>query len=156
MKFFAGRGRGRDNGVVRARERDDERRQRLGELMLVSRAVRDQHLLDAVELRGGIGDRAAAFAGDQHMHVAAERLGGGQRLVGRILERLVVVLGNQKNSHPSTPASFSLPTSSATEPTLAPALRPPGSTVFTTSAAASRRRRKRPASSRRSAFSSPS
>ena len=32
---------------------------------------------------------------DQDVHVAAHRLGGGQRLVGRILERLVVVLGDR-------------------------------------------------------------
>ena len=30
------------------------------------------------------------------MHVAAERLRGGQRLVGGVLERLVVVLGEKK------------------------------------------------------------
>jgi hypothetical protein len=42
---------------------------------------------------------AAALASDEDMHVAAERLGGGQRLVGRVLERLVVVLGEEEGRH---------------------------------------------------------
>ena len=92
---FPRRGRRRDDGVVVAGERDDQRRDRLGELVLVGRGVGQQHLLDAVELGGGIGDGFAVLAGDQHVHVAAERLGRGQRLVGRVLERLVVVLGDR-------------------------------------------------------------
>ena len=102
--------------------------------MLVRRGVGQQHLLHAIELGGGIGGRFAILAGDQNMHVAAERLGGGERLVGGVLERFVVVLGDEKRGHQSTPASsLSLPTSSATEPTLTPDLRPGGSVVFTTS-----------------------
>ena len=41
----------------------------------------------------------AVLAGDQHVHVAAERLGGGQRLVGGVLERFVVVFGDEKRGH---------------------------------------------------------
>ena len=33
------------------------------------------------------------------MHVAAELGGGGERLVGRVLEMSIVVLGDEKNSH---------------------------------------------------------
>ena len=131
---LAVRGRRRDDRVVGAGERDDQRGERLGERVLVERAVREQHLVHAVELGGGVGHRFAILAGDQHVHVAAQRLGGGQRLGGRVLERLVVVLGEQKRGHPSTPASFlSLSTSSATEPTLTPDLRPAGSVVLSTS-----------------------
>ena len=102
--------------------------------MLVAVAVGKQNFRNAVELGGGFGDGPAAFAGDQHMHVAAERLGSGQRLVGRILERLVVVLGEQERGHDSTPTSFlSLSTSSPTVFTFTPALRPGGSVVLITS-----------------------
>ena len=67
--------------------------------MLVERRVGQQHLLHAVELGGGIRDRLAILAGDEHVHVGAERLGRGERLGGRVLERLVVVLGDKKRGH---------------------------------------------------------
>src|SRR5688572_22857028 len=66
------------------------------------------------------------------MDVAADRFRGRQGFVGGVLERLVVVLGEEKRCHQIAPASLSLPTSSATEPTFTPATRPPGSLVFTT------------------------
>ena len=101
--------------------------------MFVERPVGEQNFFHAVELGGGIRHRFAILAGHQHVHVGAERLGCGERLGGRILEHLVVVLGNQKRGHHSTPASsLSLPTNSATEPTLAPDLRPGGSVVLST------------------------
>src|SRR5262249_56778085 len=85
----------------------------------------------AGELGGGFRDAAAALARDQHMHVATQRLGGGQRLVGRVLERLVVVLGEKERGHQINPISFlSLSTSSPTDFTLTPALRPGGSVVL--------------------------
>ena len=95
---LAGGGRRRDDRVVGPGERDDQRGERLGQHVLVGRRIGEQHLLDAVELGGGIGHRLR-LAGDQHVHVAAQRLGGGQRLVGGILERLVVVLGEEKRGH---------------------------------------------------------
>src|ERR1700736_2003137 len=99
--------------------------------MLVDGAVGEQNLGHAGELGSGFGDRAAAMAGDQHVHVAAERLGGGQRLVGRILERLVVVLGEKERGHQINPISFlSLSTNSPTVFTFTPALRPGGSVVL--------------------------
>src|SRR5262249_61604003 len=111
-----------------------QRRHRLGQHVLVRRRFGQKHLGDARELGGRIRDHTAVLAGDQHVDVAAERLGGGERLVGCVLESLVVVLGNQERSHHSTPASFfSLPTSSATELTFTPALRPGGSVVLRTS-----------------------
>ena len=86
-----------------------------------------------IELGGGIRHCFAILAGDQHMHVGAERFGRAERLGGRILKYLVVVLGDQKRGHYSTPASsLSLPTSSATDATLAPDLRPGGSVVLST------------------------
>src|SRR5581483_2431271 len=81
----------------------------------------------------GFGDRTAALARDQHMNIAADLLCGGQRLQRRIKQHLVVVLGKKKCRHQIAPASFSLPTSSATDATFAPALRPLGSVVVTTS-----------------------
>src|SRR5450631_3696892 len=102
--------------------------------MLEGRHVCQQDLLDAIELRGGLRNCARAVAGDQHMHRRRERFGGGQRLVGRVLEHLVVVLGNEEGGHDNTPASFlSLSTSSATDFTFTPDLRPAGSVVLSTS-----------------------
>ena len=56
-------------------------------------------------------------AGDEHVQVAAQRLGRSDRFVGCVLERLVVVLGKkQRGRHQSTPTSFlSLSTSSPTD-----------------------------------------
>ena len=54
--------------VVGRRQRHDQRRQRLGEHVLVGGAVGEQHLRDAVELGGGVGGGAGARAGDQHVH----------------------------------------------------------------------------------------
>ena len=133
-EVLAGGGRRRHDRVVGRRQRDHERRQRLRQHVLVGRVVGEEHLRDAVELRRRFGDGARALARHQHMHGLAERLGGGERLVGGVLERLVVVLGDEKRRHQMTPASFlSLSTSSATVFTLAPALRPGGSVVFITS-----------------------
>src|SRR5262249_31982770 len=64
----------------------------------------------------------------------AERQRRGQRLVGGILQRRVVMFSNQQRGHQRTPASvLSFATSSATSLTLTPPLRPGGSAVFKTS-----------------------
>jgi hypothetical protein len=96
---LAGRRGRRDDRVIAGREREDQRGHRLGQHVLVGGAVGEQDLLDAVELGGGLGDRPAPLAGDQHMHVGTERLRRGQRLVGGVLERLVVVLGQEERGH---------------------------------------------------------
>ncbi len=102
--------------------------------MFVNITVCQQHFRRAVELRRRVRHGLRALAGHQDMHVAAERLGCGHRLGGRVLEMSVVVFRDQKGGHCNTPASFfSFSTSSATEPTFTPDLRPPGSTVFSTS-----------------------
>ena len=65
--------------------------------------------------------------------VAAHRLRRGHRLGGGVVQVRVVVLGEDQDGHQITPASvFSFAISSSTEPTLTPALRVAGSTVFTT------------------------
>ena len=121
-------------GFVGARQRNDQRGGRLGQHVLVSGRVREQHFLDAVELGRGVGDRLAVMTGDEDVHVGADRLGGGQRLAGRVFQRFVVVFGEKKCRHQIAPASFlSLSTSSATVLTLTPALRTGGSVVLTTS-----------------------
>ena len=133
-EILAGGGRRRDDRVVGRRERDDQRRQRLRQHVLVGRRRRRAAPSRRRRAWRRPRRRRGALAGDQHMHSAAERLGGGQRLVGGVLERLVVVLGDEKRGHQITPASFlSLSTSSATVFTLAPALRPGGSVVLSTS-----------------------
>src|SRR5262249_32866397 len=102
--------------------------------VLIDDVVRDQHLLDAVEFGSGLRNRPAALASDQHMHVGAERLRCCERLVGRVLDCRIVVLGNEERCHQITPASFlSLSTSSLTVFTFTPDLRPAGSVVLSTS-----------------------
>src|SRR3954470_5045888 len=101
--------------------------------MLISRVVRDKHFLHAVELCCSLGYAAAPCAGDQDMHRCAQRLCGGQRLAGCIVQGMIVMLGQQQRCHDSTPASFlSLPTRSSTEVTLRPAWRLGGSTILMT------------------------
>ena len=97
------RGRRRHDRFVRLGQRDDQRRGRFRQHVLVRSRVRQQHFLDAVELGGGIGRRLALMASDQDMHVGAERLGGGQRFGGRILERFVVVFGEKQRRHFRSP-----------------------------------------------------
>src|SRR5262249_29152147 len=93
-----------------------------------------QYFLNAVKPSCRVCDRLAILPGDQHVNVTANCLGGGQRLVGRILEGFVVVLGDEKRGHfQSTPASsLSLLTNSAADPTFTPDLRPGGSAVLST------------------------
>src|SRR3984885_6353078 len=128
------RGRRREDRLVGLGERHDEGRRRLGKHVLVGGRVSEQYFLDTVELGCGIGGRLAIVAGDQHVDVGADLFGGGQRFVGGVLERFVVVFGEKKNRHQIAPASFfSLSMSSATVLTLTPALRPGGSDVLTIS-----------------------
>ena len=70
MKFLPVVVAGARIGVIGGRERDDQRRQRLGQHVLVRRAVGEQHLGHAVELGGGFGSGPRALAGDQHVHSA--------------------------------------------------------------------------------------
>ena len=81
----------------------DERRHRLGQHVLVAGAVGEQYLGHAVELGGGLGHRPAVLAGDQHVYRLPQRLGGGQRLGGRVFEGLVVVLGEEERGHVDVP-----------------------------------------------------
>ena len=109
------RGRGRDDRVIGRRQRHDQRGQRLGEIVHVSVTLGNQHLLHALQLRRCVrrGPGALAAAGDQHMHVAAELLCRRQRLVGDVLQGLVVVFGNQQCRHlrePRLRSSASRPT----------------------------------------------
>ena len=126
-----GRGRKQHRVVVR-HQRRDQRFHRLGHLLGQGRAVGVQHLAHAVDLGGGLRGAAGIRARDQHVDIAAHRLGGGDDLVGGVLHGRVVVFGDNENGHQITPASLSLPTSSAAVFTLTPAWRLPGSAVFTT------------------------
>ena len=73
--------------------------ERLGQIMRIGRAVGEQDFLDAGKFRGCLSGGLGVFAGNQHMHVAAERSCRGQCLVGGVLDRCVVVFGNQKRGH---------------------------------------------------------
>src|SRR4051794_35740340 len=91
-----------------------------------------QHFLDAAELGSLRSGSAGIVFGHQHMHIAAQFRSCGQSLMRSVLDRGVIVLGNEKNRHDQiTPASsLSLATSSATDFTLTPAWRLGGSEVL--------------------------
>ena len=95
------------------------------------RRVRVQHLGDARDLRGGLGRGARVVARHQHMDVAADLLRGGDRVERGLLDRLLVVLGEDEDAHQITFASLrSLSTSAFASGTLTPALRLAGSTTL--------------------------
>ncbi len=112
---------------------DDQRRDVLGQLVLVGGVVGQQDFRHARDLGRGVGDGLCAFAGDQHMDVAADLACGGDRVQRGGTERHVVVVGDDENvGHDQiTRASvFSLSTRAATSATFTPALRLAGSTTF--------------------------
>src|SRR5882762_3540528 len=101
--------------------------------MLIGRAFGEQNFCNAFQLRGSFGRGLGAFAaaGDENVDLGAKFGRGRQRLVGGVLQRRMVVFGNQQRGHHKTPASFlSFDTSSATSLTLTPPLRPGGSEVL--------------------------
>ncbi len=119
--------------AVIARKADDQRRRRLGQPVAVKRVFRHQHAGNAGDLRSLRGRRLRLRPGAEHRHIA-KRLQRPDRLGGRVAVQLAIRdFSKQQNSHQITPASFNLPTSSSTEPTLMPALRPSGSRTETTS-----------------------
>src|SRR5271170_690150 len=123
-----------DDGVVTGGERNDQRRQRLGQAMRVERIVRHSHFRHALELSGHRGGGGDVLAGDKHVDRTSELERGGERARGRVVQLSACDFGQKKGRHRQiTPASsWSLPTSSATDLTLTPALRPAGSEVFST------------------------
>ena len=88
----------------------DERGHRFGQHVLVGGAVGEQNLVHTLELGGGFGDGTTSLARDQHVHVGAQCLRRGQRLVGGVLEGLVVVLGQEERGH--VDGSLRVPTAS--------------------------------------------
>src|SRR6185312_6507328 len=62
--ILAGGCRRRNDRVVTAGERDDQRGERLRELVLIGRGVGDQNFFHAVQLGGGGGGGFAILAGD--------------------------------------------------------------------------------------------
>ena len=97
----------------------------------MARILGVQHLGGAFQL-GGFR-RGRSRTGDQKMHLA-QTLHSGQGLGHRVGRQLRAIhIGKKKNGHQITPASsLSFAMSSSMEPTLTPALRPPGSSVLTT------------------------
>src|SRR5262249_45259334 len=97
--ILAGRGGRRHQRVVRAGERDDQCRGRLGEHVRISRRVAEQHFADTVKLGRSLRDRFAVLAGNQNVDFATDLFRGGQRFVGRVLGGGVVVLGDERGGH---------------------------------------------------------
>ena len=128
-------GRGRDDRVVAAGERDDQRRERLGEAMRVEsdrrrRAPSRRRRAWPPPRR----PRATLSPATSTSTGAPELQRGGQRARRHVAQSPARDLGQKKGRHVQiTPASScSLATSSATDLTFTPALRPLGSAVFNT------------------------
>ena len=102
--------------------------------MLVKRIVGDQHLRHALKLGRRLGGGADICARDENIDGLPELERRGQRARGRIVQLPARDFRQKKGRHRQiTPASScSLATSSATDLTLTPDLRPGGSTVFST------------------------
>src|SRR5208283_1785162 len=117
--------------VVRG-QRHDQRRHRLGQVMVVARRVGDQHLGPARDLRRGLGGGGNAIANHQAVHLA--QLGSsGDGGTGRLLDAMGVEIENNKSRHGqitfASLRSFSIRV--ATSGTLIPALRTGGSETLT-------------------------
>ena len=132
--ILGARGRGRNDGLIAGREVDDERRQRLRKAVLVTRIVGDQHFRHTLKFGGRLRGSADIGARDENVDRALELDGRGQRTRGRIVQFAAGDFRQKKSRHCQiTPtSSCSLATSSATDFTLTPDLRPGGSTVFST------------------------
>src|SRR5438874_1850783 len=81
--------------VIAAGERDDERGERLGKLMFEIVRLGVEHLPDARELCRLGGRGSAVLAGHEKVDVAADRGRGGERPGGRVLQRGIVVVGDE-------------------------------------------------------------
>jgi hypothetical protein len=81
------------------RDRYDQRRDVLRDLVVELRCVRVQHLGDARDLRRRFRRLAAAVPCDEHVDVAADLLRGGHGIERGFLDRLVVVLGEDQDGH---------------------------------------------------------
>ena len=106
---LSARRRRRGDGFVRAGERYNERGGRLRQHVLVGRRIGEQDLGDALELGRGFSRGAAIVTGDEDVDLGTDYLGRGQRLVGRVLKRLVVVFGEKKRGHQRVQLAVKLP-----------------------------------------------
>ncbi len=102
--------------------------------MSIDWVVRDAHLGDARQLRGRLRRRPDIMAGDEDVDRLPDLERGRQRAGGYVAQGAADDFGQKEGRHDQiTPASScSFATSSATDFTLTPALRPPGSEVLRT------------------------
>ena len=130
---LAGRGRRRDDGVIGRRQRHDQVGQGLGQAMGEGVARGRQHLFHAREFRRGLRRLHHPRRRPGYAPARPERPRRSAPWRSTSLSLPSWTSARRRVSHQSTPASsLSLPTSSATEPTLTPALRLGGSVVFST------------------------
>src|ERR1700679_1293804 len=101
--------------------------------MLVTGIVGDQHFRHASKFGGRLRGSADIFARNEDIDGLPKFDRCGQRARGRIVQFAARNFRQKKSRHCQiTPASRRLATSSATDLTLTPDLRPGGSTVFST------------------------
>jgi len=86
---------------VAAGQADHQRSDIFGELVAIMRGVGQQDFLDADDLGGSLGDRAAIVTGHQNGDIATQLGGSSDGVEGGRLENGVVVFGNDQNAHDS-------------------------------------------------------
>jgi hypothetical protein len=122
-----------EHGVVIRHQRDDTGREVFGDLLAQTLALGGQHLAHAHDLGRFGGHARDAGARDQHVDVRRQGQGGGDRLVGVVFQRRIVVVGDDEDGHQITPASvFNFVTSSLADSSFTPAVRFAGSVTLRT------------------------
>ncbi len=92
-------GRRCDDDVIGRAQRDDQRRQRLGERVGIGCVVGKQYLGNAGQFRRRVGGTLRTGAGNEHVDVAANLRCRRQRLRRQVGKGCVVVFCQKKNGH---------------------------------------------------------
>src|SRR5439155_17969129 len=123
------RGRGEEVRVP-LRQSDHQGGDVFGEKFGQMRRIRVQYFLYAGDLRRRLRRLARLVACDEDMDLGAELLCRGDRVQRRLLDRAVVVLGDDENAHNTFASLRSLSSSALASPTFMPALRFGGSATL--------------------------
>ena len=92
-------GRGRQDRIIVAGQRQHRRLDRFGQGLAQARALGQQNPAHARDLRRGVGGGLSALPHHQDVDVAAQRLRGRHGLVGGVADGRTVVIGDDKNGH---------------------------------------------------------
>jgi hypothetical protein len=98
-EVLPGAGGGREHRLVVRGERHDDVSYRLRDQLVERRALGQQGLAHACDLRRGLGRRPGALAEHEHVDVGGDLLGRRDGLVGGVADGGVVVIGDDEDGH---------------------------------------------------------